>query len=116
MKSCNQCKMGVYKMTRNAREEVERYKTYWQSKATHHRPGIDNDEVVVPFSRLEIIRVVISLTPQNKWNIYQNGCKIAFFIGYLEEEGIGGWDIHFLRRIHLIKRVLRNLRFQITSH
>jgi hypothetical protein len=55
--------------------------------------------------------VVISLTAQNKWNIYQNGCKNAFFIGYLEEEGIGGWDIHFLRRIHLIKRFLRNLRF-----
>ena len=48
--------------------------------------GIDYDEIFVPISCLETIRLIISLTAQNQWRIFQMDVKSAFLNGYLEYE------------------------------
>uniref|UniRef100_A0A2N9ICE2 Integrase catalytic domain-containing protein n=1 Tax=Fagus sylvatica TaxID=28930 RepID=A0A2N9ICE2_FAGSY len=76
----------VYKMKKNAKGEVERYKARLVVKGYSQQQGIDCDEVFAPVARLETIRLLIALAAQNKWSIFQMDVKSAFLNGYLEEE------------------------------
>ena len=76
----------VYKVKKNAKGEVERYKARLVVKGYKQRAGIDYDEVFAPVARLETIRLIISIAAQMKWNIYQMDVKSAFLNGFLEEE------------------------------
>ena len=76
----------VYKLKKNAKGEVERYKARLVVKGYSRRQGIDYDEVFAPVARLETIRLLISLVAQNQWRIFQMDVKSAFLNGYLEEE------------------------------
>jgi hypothetical protein len=60
----------VFKAKKNAKGEIERYKARLVVKGYSQRPGIDYGEVFAPITRLETIRMVISLAAQNKWKIY----------------------------------------------
>ena len=76
----------MYKLKKNAKGEVERYKARLVVKGYSRRQGIDYDEVFAPVARLETIRLLISLVAQNQWRIFQMDVKSAFLNGYLEEE------------------------------
>jgi len=76
----------VYKAKKNAKGEIERYKARPVVKGYNQRYGIDYDEVFAPVTRLEIIRLIISLATQRKWKIYHMDVKSAFLNGLLEEE------------------------------
>lgn len=75
----------VYKVKKNSKGEVERYRARLVVKGFSQLPGIDYDEVFVPVARLETIRLIISLAAQNRWKIHQMNVKSAFLNGYLDE-------------------------------
>ena len=56
----------VYKMKRNAKGEIERYKAKLIAKCYNQKVGIDYDEIFAPVAQLETIRLIISLAAQNK--------------------------------------------------
>jgi hypothetical protein len=76
----------VYKAKKNAKGEVERYKSQLVSKGYNQCPSINYEEVFASVAHLETIRLIISLAAQNKWQIYQMDVKSAFLNGHLEEE------------------------------
>ena len=76
----------MYKLKKNAKGEVERYKARLVVKGCSQRQGIDYYEVFAPVARLETIRLLISLVAQNQWRIFQMDVKSTFLNGYLEEE------------------------------
>ncbi|KAL0550376.1 hypothetical protein IC582_014885 [Cucumis melo] len=55
----------VFKIKRNEKGEVERYKERLVAKGYSQRKGIDYDEVFAPVARLETIRLLIALAAQN---------------------------------------------------
>ena len=76
----------VYKIKKNAKGEVKKYKARLVSKGYSQEAGIDYDEVFAPVARLETVRLIISLAAQNRWKIHQMDVKSAFLNGVLEEE------------------------------
>lgn len=76
----------VYKAKKNAKREVERYKARLVAKGYSQKVGIDYDEVFAPITRLETVRLIISLAAQNSWRIHQMDVKSTFLNGVLEEE------------------------------
>lgn len=51
----------VYKVKKNAKGEVERYKARLVVKGYNQRAGIDYGKVFAPIARLETVRLMISL-------------------------------------------------------
>ncbi|KAK3031098.1 hypothetical protein RJ639_036838 [Escallonia herrerae] len=76
----------VYKVKKNFKSEVERYKARFIVKGYKIRAGIDYDEVFTPVTRLEMIRLLISLATLNKWKIHHMDVKLPFLNGFLDEE------------------------------
>ena len=76
----------VYKLKKNAKGEVERYKARLVVKGYSQRQGIDYDEVFGPVAHMEIIRLLISLATRNQCKIFQMDIKSVFLNGYLKEE------------------------------
>ena len=76
----------VYKLKKNAKGEVERYKARLVVKGYTQRQGIDYDEVFALVAHLETIQLLISLSTQNQLRILQIDVKSAFLNGYLMEE------------------------------
>ena len=76
----------VYKTKKNAKGEIEIYKTRIVAKGYSQKVGIDYDEVFTPIARLGTIRLIHSLVAQHKWRIHQMDVKFALLNGVLEEE------------------------------
>ena len=76
----------VYKAKKNAQRDVERYKARLVAKGYKQKHEIDYEEVFSPVACMETIRLLIAITTQMKWKIYQLDVKSAFLNGYLEEE------------------------------
>jgi Reverse transcriptase (RNA-dependent DNA polymerase) len=55
-------------------------------KGYRQKAGIDYDEVFAPVTRMETIRLLISVAAQSEWSIYHMDVKSAFLNGVLEEE------------------------------
>jgi len=75
----------VYKKKTNAEGEVERYKARLVVKGYKQKEGIDY-EVFAPVTRMETIRLLISLAAQHRWTILQMDVKSAFLNGVLERK------------------------------
>ena len=76
----------VYKLKKNAKGELKRYKARLVVKGYSQWQGIDYDEVFAPVARLETIWLLISLATQNQFKIFQMDIKSTFLNGYLKEE------------------------------
>ncbi|XP_072076479.1 uncharacterized protein [Arachis hypogaea] len=76
----------VYKTKYKPNGEVDCFKARLVAKGYKQKPGIDYFEVFAPVARLDTIRMIISLSRQNKWKIHQMDVKSAFLNGTLEEE------------------------------
>jgi hypothetical protein len=76
----------VFKVKKNAKGEIERYKVRLVVKGYSQQPNIDYGEGFALVAWLKTIRMVISLVAQNKWKIYQMDVKSAFLNGILEKK------------------------------
>ena len=76
----------VYKIKRTVDGSINRYKARLVARGYKQKYGIDYEEVFAPVARLDIVRMLISLTAHHSWKIYQLDVKSAFLNGVLEEE------------------------------
>jgi len=65
---------------------VERYEPRLVAKGYSQKLGIDYDEVFALVARLKIIWLIIAITVQHRWEVYQIDVKSTFLNGFLEEE------------------------------
>jgi hypothetical protein len=85
----NSRKIGVkwiYKTKLNEKGEVDKYKARLIAKGYAQQHGIDYTEVFAPVARWDTIRMVLVITPQRKWKVYQLDVKNAFLHGELNED------------------------------
>ena len=76
----------VYKTKYNPNQEIDCFKARLVAKGYKQKLGIDYFEVFSSVARLDIIHMIISLSAQNNWKIYQMDVKSAFLNGILEVE------------------------------
>jgi hypothetical protein len=80
----------VYKIKRDERGQVERYKARVVAKGFLQRDGLSgglsSEEVFAPASNLNTLRVLLSLAAQQDYDAHQLDVKTAFLNGDLEEE------------------------------
>lgn len=76
----------VFKTKLKENCEVDKYKVRLVAKGYKQQYGIDYTEVFSPVVRHDTIRLVVALTAQNSWPIFQLDVKSAFLHGYLEEQ------------------------------
>lgn len=76
----------VYKTKMNEKGGVDKHKARLVVKGYRQRFGIDYREVFAPVDRLETIQLIIALSAQYGWSIYQMDVKSAFLNGPLKEK------------------------------
>ena len=75
----------IYKTKLNEKGEIDKHKARLVAKGYTQEYGIDYTEVFAPVTRLDTIRLVMSLAAQNCWTIFQLDVKSAFLHGELTE-------------------------------
>ena len=75
-----------YKIKHTTDGRIEHYKARLVAKGYKQKYGVDYEEVFAPVARLDMVRMLISLTTHHSWKIYQLDVKLAFLNGILEEE------------------------------
>lgn len=76
----------VFKTKTNLDGSVNKYKARLVAKGYTQKEGEDFNEVFAPVSRLDTIRLIISLAAQNGWKLFQMDIKSAFLNGYFCDE------------------------------
>ena len=76
----------VYKTKMNPYGSVNKHKARLVAKGYKQKEGEDFTEIFAPVSRLETVRLLISLAAQKKWKLFQMDVKSAFLNGVLKEE------------------------------
>lgn len=65
----------------NEKWEVEKYKARLVEKCFSQQSGVDYGETFAPVARSDIIIVVLAITMQNMWKVYQIDVKSTFLNG-----------------------------------
>ncbi|KAL0543601.1 hypothetical protein IC582_018701 [Cucumis melo] len=76
----------VYRTKLKSDGNVEKYKARLVVKGYKQEYGVDYEEMFAPMTRIETIRLILSLAVQNGWKVYQMDVKSAFLNGHLKEE------------------------------
>jgi hypothetical protein len=56
------------------------------AKGYAQKYGVDYEEVFAPVARLEIVRLMLALAANGKWEVHHMDVKSAFLNGELQEE------------------------------
>lgn len=76
----------VFKSKFKPDKSLLRRKTHIVAKGYSQREGIDFEEIFSPVTRMEIMRLFLSIGAQKEWKIYQLDVKSTFLNGELNEE------------------------------
>lgn len=76
----------VYKLKRDANGDVHKYKARLVAKGYVQTLGVDFKEVFAPVSRLESVRLLLTLAAQEGWSVHHMDVKSAFLNSELKEE------------------------------
>ena len=77
--------------------------------------GVDYDETFAPIARMESIRILLALSCDLKFKLYQMDVKTAFLNGFLKEDVYvaqpkGFIDPHFPNHVLYLKKTLHGLK------
>jgi hypothetical protein len=75
-----------YKVKRDEAGSVVKYKARLVAKGYMQREGVDFEEVFAPVARLDLVRLLLAVAAQQKWELHHLDVKLAFLSGELEEE------------------------------
>ena len=76
----------VYKIKRDANNQVEQYRARLVLKGYAHKEGIDFNEIFSPIVRLAIVKIVLTMCAIFDLHLEQLDVKTYFLHGELEEE------------------------------
>ncbi|KAK0607132.1 hypothetical protein LWI29_009853 [Acer saccharum] len=76
----------VYKTKLHSNGEVDKNKAGLVVKGYKQKFGVDYEEIFTPITRLETVRLLLSLAAQKGWQVHQMDVKSSFLNGFLEEE------------------------------
>jgi len=76
----------VFRTKLNADSSINKYKARLVVKGYAQIFGVDYSDTFAPVSRLDTIRLVLTIAAQKGWKIFQLDVKPAFLNGVLEEE------------------------------
>jgi hypothetical protein len=75
----------VYKVKRDERSTIIKYKVRLVARGFVQREGIDFEEVFAPVARMESVRLLLALTAAKDWCVHHLDVKSAFLNGDLAE-------------------------------
>lgn len=76
----------VYKIKKDTKCDIVKYKARLVARGFMQKKGIDFNEVFVPVTRLETMRLLLALAPKQGWQVHHLDVKSAFLNGELLEE------------------------------
>ncbi|KAD5317537.1 hypothetical protein E3N88_17483 [Mikania micrantha] len=76
----------VYKIKKDAKGDVTHYKARLVAKGYVQKHGVDYDEVFAPVTRMETVRLILSLAAQKSWKVHHLDIRTAFSNGELKEQ------------------------------
>ena len=105
-------KRWVYKLKKNFKEEILKYKTRWIIRDFEQRYEINFNEFFAIVVKFMIYKVVFAITTLYNWNIQQMNVKIVFLNEFLNEVVYVEILIEFekLNMICKLNKVLYNLK------
>lgn len=78
------CKQ-LFKLKFKADESVDKYKARFVAKGYSQKERTYYDETFTPLSKINIIKLMISLATKHKWKLHQLDAKYSFLNGELKE-------------------------------
>jgi hypothetical protein len=105
----------IFKIKRNAEEEIEKHKARLIVKRYKQQYGVDYEDVFALVARMKIVRLMISLADQKRWKIFQMDVKSAFLNGNLEEKVYVEQRVGFMvkgqeEKVRILKKGLYRLK------
>jgi hypothetical protein len=75
----------VYKLKRDERGAIVKYKARFVARGFVQREGIDFEEVFAPVARMESVRLLLAMATAKDWRVHHLDIKSAFLNGKLAE-------------------------------
>jgi hypothetical protein len=105
----------IFKTKFNADENINKHKAKLVVKGYAQEPSIDFIDTFAPVSKLDTIKLLLALTAQNNWYIFQLDFKSVFLNGVLNEEIYveqpNGFEKEITsNKVYLLKKALYGLK------
>ena len=105
----------IYKTKLKENREIDKFKARLVAKGYAQQYGVDYIEVFAPVAKMDTIRILVSISTQDSWNIYQLDVKSAFLHGELKEEVYVQQPIGFVKidaeeEVYKLRKALYGLK------